>query len=62
MEQTTHLEEDDSGRLTEPLRPRSRWRLRPILVVWVIRVVCDMDKGTISEFGKASAHEVVEVE
>ena len=37
-----------------------------ILVVWVTRVVCNMDKGTIlvCEFGNASAHDsgVVEVE
>ena len=36
--------------------------MRPILVVWVTRVVCDMDKGTICDFGNASAPEVVEVE
>ena len=27
--------------------------MRPILVVWVTRVVCDMDKGTVCEFGEA---------
>ena len=33
------------------------------LVVWVTRVVCGIDKGTICEFEDASAHdsEVVEV-
>ena len=45
--------------------PRSRLALgqrvlRPMLVV--SKVVCDMDKGTICEFGKASAHDMVEVE
>ena len=34
--------------------------LRPMLVV--SRVVCDMDKATICEFEKASAHDMVEVE
>ena len=56
------------GRITlrpmEPPRPRSRSEriLRPILVVW--SNVCDMDKGTICEFGNASHHdsEVVVVE
>ena len=53
----------------EPPSPRSRGAservLRLILVVWVTLVICDMDKGTICEFGNASAqsaHEVVEVE
>ena len=52
----------------EPPSPRSRGEhvLRPILVDWVTRVVCNMDKGTIlvCEFGNASAHDsgVVEVE
>ena len=53
----------------EPPSPRSRGAservLRLILVVWVTLVICDMDKGTIYEFGNASAqsaHEVVEVE
>ena len=32
------------------------------MVVWVTRVVCDMDKGTISVFGNASAHDSEEVE
>ena len=32
------------------------------MVVWVTRVVCDMDKGTISAFGNASAHDSEEVE
>ena len=27
--------------------------LRQIFVVWVTRVVCDMDKGTTCEFGNA---------
>ena len=35
---------------------------RPILVVWVTRLVCNTDKETISEFGNAIAPEVVEVE
>ena len=34
--------------------------LRPMLVV--SRVVCDMDKGTICEFGNASAQDMVKVE
>ena len=48
----------------EPPSPRSRSErvLRPILEVW--SNVCDMDKGTICEFGNASHHdsEVVVVE
>ena len=36
--------------------------MRLILVAWVTRVVWDTDKGTIFEFGNASAPEVVEVE
>ena len=41
----------------EPPSPRSRSErvLRPILVVW--SNVCDMDKGTICEFGNASHHD-----
>ena len=31
-------------------------------MVWVTRLVCDMDKETICDFGNASAPEVVEVE
>ena len=33
-------------------------------MVWITRVECDTDEGTIDEFGNASAHdsEVVEVE
>ena len=49
---------------TESPRSRGERVSRPIMVVWVTpsRVVCDMDKGTIREFGNASAHKVVEVE
>ena len=36
--------------------------LRPMLVVWVTQVVFDMDEGTICEFGKAGAHDMVVVE
>ena len=50
---------DPTSRLA-PADSRGEHILRPTLVVWVTRVG-DMDKGTMCEFGNASAHDLVEV-
>ena len=64
MDKTAHLGQDDAETSTDPLNSRGtdKHLVRPWSVVSGAWVEVSAIKGTISDFGDTSSHEVVEIE